>query len=110
MLPNLLTVGAVDRAGDEASFTSYGPTVKVHANGYQVESFIPGGERVALSGTSMAAPQVTNLAAKMLAVNPRLTPAQLIEIIVGSAEKTADGRRTLMNPAKAVAAARTRKS
>ena len=110
VLPNLLTVGAVDRAGDEASFTSYGPTVKVHANGYQVESFIPGGERVALSGTSMAAPQVTNLAAKMLAVNPRLTPAQLIEIIVGSAEKTADGRRTLMHPAKAVAAARTRKS
>ena len=110
VLPNLLTVGAVDRAGDEASFTSYGPTVKVHANGYQVESFIPGGERVALSGTSMAAPQVTNLAAKMLAVNPRLTPTQLIEIIVGSAEKTADGRRTLMHPAKAVAAARAHKS
>ena len=41
MLPNLLTVGAVDKAGDEASFTSYGPTVKVHANGYQVESVFP---------------------------------------------------------------------
>ena len=37
VLPNLLTVGAVDLAGDEAGFTSYGPTVKVHANGYQVE-------------------------------------------------------------------------
>ncbi len=74
MLPNLLTVGAVDLAGDEASFTSYGPTVKVHANGYQVESYLPGGERVALSGTSMASPQVTNLAAKMLAVNPKLKP------------------------------------
>lgn len=108
VLPNLLTVGAVDRAGDEASFTSYGPTVKVHANGYQVESFIPGGERVALSGTSMAAPQVTNLAAKMLAVNPRLTPPQLIEIIVATSEKTADGRRTLINPASAMEAARTR--
>ena len=46
VLPNLLTVGAVDKAGDEASFTSYGPTVKVHANGYQVESFLPGGDRV----------------------------------------------------------------
>ena len=107
--PNLLTVGAVDRAGDEASFTSYGPTVKVHANGYQVESVIPGGERVALSGTSMAAPQVANLAAKMLAVNPRLTPPQVIEIIVGTSEKTADGRRTLIHPARAVEAARSRK-
>lgn len=101
VLPNLLTVGAVDRAGDEAPFTSYGPTVKVHANGYQVESLLPGGARVALSGTSMAAPQVTNLAAKLLVLNPKLTTAQLIEAIVGSAEKTADGRRVLMHPKKA---------
>ena len=109
VLPNLLTVGAVDRAGDEASFTSYGPTVKVHANGYQVESFLPGGSRVALSGTSMASPQLTNLAGKMLAVNPRLTPVQVIAIIVSTADKTPDGRRTLVNPAKAVAAARRHK-
>ena len=107
VLPNLLTVGAVDKAGDEASFTSYGPTVKVHANGYQVESYLPGGERVALSGTSMAAPQVTGLAAKMLAVNPKLTPAQLIAIIEQTSEKPADGRRHLIDPKKAVAAARS---
>lgn len=105
VLPNLLTVGAVDQAGDEASFTSYGPTVKVHANGYQVESTIPGGERVAESGTSMAAPQVTGLAAKMLAVNPKLQPADLIRIIVATADKTPDGRRVLINPKQAIAAA-----
>jgi subtilisin family serine protease len=105
VLPNLLTVGAVDQAGDEASFTSYGPTVKVHANGYQVESFLPGGDRVAFSGTSMAAPQVANLAGKILAVNPALTPPQVIEIIVSTADKTADGRRTLVNPKKALQAA-----
>ncbi len=105
VLPNLLTVGAVDRAGDEASFTSYGPTVKVHANGYQVESYLPGGERVALSGTSMASPQVANLAAKMLAVNPRLKPADVIKLIVDNAERTADGRRNLMDAKRAVAAA-----
>lgn len=105
VLPNLLTVGAVDRAGDEADFTSYGPTVQVHANGYQVESYLPGGQRVALSGTSMAAPQVANLAAKMLAVNPELTPPQVIRIIVSTADKSADGRRTLLNPVQAMAKA-----
>jgi hypothetical protein len=105
VLPNLLTVGAVDRAGDEAGFTSYGPTVKVHANGYQVESFLPGGERVALSGTSMASPQVANLAAKMLAVNPKMKPTEVIKLIVDSAERSADGRRNLMDAKKAVAAA-----
>jgi subtilisin family serine protease len=103
--PNLLSVGAVDKAGDEASFTSYGPTIVVHANGYQVESVIPGGEKLAESGTSMAAPQVTNLAAKLLAVNPKLTPVQLIAIIRDTAERTADGRRNLIHPAKALAAA-----
>jgi hypothetical protein len=104
-LPNLLTVGAVDRAGDEVGFTSYGPTVKAHANGYQVESFLPGGQRVALSGTSMASPQVANLAGKILAVNPKLRPAEVIKIIVDTGERTADGRRNLIHPKKALAAA-----
>jgi hypothetical protein len=104
VLPNLLTIGAVDRAGDEVGFTSYGPTVKAHANGYQVESFLPGGERVALSGTSMASPQVANLAGKILAVNPKLKPAEVIKIIVDTGERTADGRRNLIHPKKALAA------
>jgi subtilisin family serine protease len=109
VLPNLLTVGAVDKAGDEASFTSYGPTVKVHANGYQVVSVIPGGEKLAESGTSMASPQVVNLAAKILAVNPKLTPPEVIALIRDNADKTADGRRILINPKKGVAAAQAGK-
>ena len=103
VLPNLITVRAVDRAGDGAPFTSYGATVKVHANGYQVESFLPGGARVALSGTSMASPQVANLAAKLLAVDPTLTPEALIRVITGTAERSADGRRILMDPKRALA-------
>ena len=96
--------GKVPRqAGDEAPFTSYGPTVVVHANGYQVESFLPGGQRVALSGTSMASPNVANLAAKMLAKKPALKPTEVIAIIRATADKTADGRRTLINPQKAMA-------
>ena len=104
-LPNLITAGAVDQAGDEARFTSYGPTVVAHANGYLVESYIPGGTKLKMSGTSMAAPNVANLAAKILAVNPKLTPPRVIEIIRTTADKTEDGRRFLINPRKAVAAA-----
>jgi hypothetical protein len=105
VLPNLLTVGAVDSAGEEAPFTSYGPTVKVHADGYQVESYLPGGSKVALSGTSMASPEVANLAAKLLAVNPKLTPTDLVRIITSTADASEDGRRHLINPKKALAAA-----
>jgi subtilisin family serine protease len=38
-------------------------------------------DRVKSSGTSNASPKVGNLAAKILAVNPKLTPPQVIEII-----------------------------
>lgn len=103
VLPNLVVVGAVDKAGDEASFTSYGPTVLLHANGYQVDSLVPGGRHVALSGTSMSSPQVTNLAAKMLAVKPSLKPAEVIEILRRTADRSEDGRRTLIHPARALA-------
>lgn len=109
-LPNLITAGAVDKAGDEAPFTSYGPTVVVHSNGYEVDSYVPGGERMKFSGTSMASPNVVNLAAKILAVNPGLKPPEVIRIIRDTADATADGRRHLINPKKAVAAAQNQTS
>jgi subtilisin family serine protease len=92
-LPNLLVVGAVDQAGDEASFTSYGKTVKVDANGYQVDSLTPGGKHLQLSGTSMASPNTANLAAKLIALDPKLTPVETIKLIVDGATTTPDGRR-----------------
>ena len=76
-----------------------------HSNGYEVESYVPGGERMKLSGTSMASPNVVNLAAKILAVNPGLKPPEVIRIIRDTADATADGRRHLINPKKALAAA-----
>jgi len=71
---------------------------------------IPGGDKLAESGTSMASPQVANLAAKMIAVNPALKPTEVIAIIKATADKTPDGRRNLINPVKAVAAATQRKA
>ncbi|HEU5352705.1 MAG TPA: S8 family serine peptidase [Terracidiphilus sp.] len=92
-LPNMLAVGAVDQAGDEASFTSYGPTVKVDADGYQVQSVVPGGEKLRMSGTSMASPNTVNLAAKLIALDPKLTPGQTIHLIIAGSTASPDGRR-----------------
>jgi len=102
-LPNLLVVGAVDQAGDETSFTSYGKTVSVDADGYEVPSTVPGGAIVKLSGTSMASPTTANLAAKLLALDPKLTPVQLIALIQKGATPTADGRRHLIDPKASLA-------
>jgi subtilisin family serine protease len=55
----------------------------------------------------MASPQVVNLAAKIIVVNPKLTPVQVIALIRDNADKTPDGRRTLINPKKTLAAAKS---
>jgi|CZKI01.1.fsa_nt_gi hypothetical protein len=105
-LPNMITVGAVDQAGEETSFSSFGPMVNVHANGYDVESYIPGGRRLKFSGTSMASPQVTNLAAKLFALDPALTPEDARALILSGCERS--GRVNLVNPAKSVELLRQR--
>jgi subtilisin family serine protease len=102
-LPNLITVGAVDQAGEETSFTSYGDTVKLHADGFQVESYVPGGTKLKFSGTSMASPNVVNLAAKLIALDPSLTPEQTIALMEKGADTSADGRIHLIDPKATVA-------
>jgi subtilisin family serine protease len=96
-LPNLITVGATNQAGDATSFTSYGKTVVVYASGYHVESFIPGGKKVKFSGTSMAAPQVTNLAAKLFATDPSLTAEKARDLIISGSTPSQDGKRKLID-------------
>ncbi len=84
---NVITVGAVDAYGEWATFTNSNPErVRIFDFGVGVPSLVPSGETLPLSGTSMASPNVANLAAKMLSVNPSLTPAQVSSII----EETGD--------------------
>ncbi len=108
-LPNLLVVGAVDRAGDPTSFTSGGENVRVHACGAMVESVTPGGRRVRASGTSQAAPAVANLAAKILALRPELDPAAVAALIVEGADRgPGGGDLDLINPRRSLELARAR--
>jgi subtilisin family serine protease len=100
-LPNLITVGAVDKSGEETAFSTFGKTVVVHANGFEVDSFLPGGDRARFSGTSMAAPQVTNLAGKLFALDPKLTPTEVKAMILAGAERK--GRVNLIHPKATIA-------
>jgi subtilisin family serine protease len=109
-LDNLLIAGAVDQAGEATSFTSFGPTVNVYSNGFEVDSFVPGGARMKLSGTSMASPNVVNLAAKLFALEPSLTPAEAARLIVDGAEVKQHGEQVLriIDPRKSVELLRAR--
>jgi subtilisin family serine protease len=100
----------VGPAGEETTFTSFGK-IDLYANGYEVESVLPGGDRQKWSGTSMASPQVANLAAKLLAVFPALTTVQLRGLIIdGCDEKVIAGnhRIRLMNEKRSFELARER--
>ena len=79
-LPNVMVSGAVDQAGDETSFTSFGNS-DVYSNGFEVESYVPGGARLKMSGTSMSAPNMTNLAAKLWALYPDLTADENVDFV-----------------------------
>ncbi len=88
--PNLLVVGAVDRFGNWATFTNSNPEhVRLFDFGVEVDSVIPSGEHVPLSGTSMASPNAANLAAKMISLDPALTPARTIEIMLATGDAIA---------------------
>jgi subtilisin family serine protease len=95
-LPNLIVVGAVDIEGKVTSFTTMGEGVDVYANGYEVESFIPGGTIKKSSGTSMASPQVANLAAKIWSRYPKLTVEAVKNAIINGATPSTENEAVLL--------------
>ena len=64
--PTLVSAGGIF----SPKFTCFGPEVAVSAPGVAIISSVPGGSFEAQSGTSMAAPHVTGLAALLLAHHP----------------------------------------
>jgi subtilisin family serine protease len=98
-VPNMLTVGAIDAYGKPTSFTTFGKNVTLYADGFEVDSYVPGGTRMKFSGTSMAAPNMANLAGKLLALNPGLTTLQVKELITkGATPMPGYEGRFIINP------------
>ena len=92
--PEAMAVGATDNRDLIASFTTTGPEMSVTAPGVDVYStwdtlFNPNTYSY-LSGTSMACPHVSGLAALVLSANPALSNVEVRQII----ESTADDKGT----------------
>jgi hypothetical protein len=85
----ILTVGATDRNGTMASFSSYGDYVDVLAPGVGVYSCTAANDSSygLKSGTSLAAPHVTGLAGLVWAADPGLSGPQVKQVITESAMK-----------------------
>lgn len=95
---NWIEVGALNWGKDGAfvaDFTNYGKTqVDVFAPGVDLYSSVPGSQYSAQSGTSMACPVVSGMAAVLWSYFPQLTAAQVKEIIIKSAVSYAERKVT----------------
>lgn len=86
---NIISVASVDSAGALSSFSNYGKTsVHIAAPGSVIYSTLLNGTYGSLSGTSMAAPHVTGLAALACSACPKLTMAQLKATILANGVKS----------------------
>jgi subtilisin family serine protease len=78
-LPNILSVGAIDRADTLLNVSNYGTsTVDIAGPGKNIYSTLPGGTHGFMTGTSQATAFATGLAALLMAHNPRLNNPQIL--------------------------------
>lgn len=85
--PDILAVGSITSNGSRSSFSNFGSELDVVAPGSGIYSTLPNNTIGSLSGTSMAAPHVSGVAALILSVNPNLTGKEVRDIIEKTSQK-----------------------
>ena len=102
--PNIISVSATDDKDDLASFSNFGATtVDLAAPGVNILSTLPANRYASYSGTSMATPYVTGVAALVKSNSPTLDDAQIKDRILQSVEKKAKLQGTSVTGASATA-------
>ena len=85
--PTAITVGATTSSDARASYSNYGSCVDVFAPGSNITSawFTSATATNTISGTSMASPHVSGIAALALNANPSATPSAVAQFILTNA-------------------------
>jgi len=80
-LENVVAVSATNETDQLASFSNYGNWIDLAAPGVAIWTTTQGGGYGAWSGTSLATPIVSGLAALVFSVKPSLTSAQVVSLM-----------------------------
>jgi subtilisin family serine protease len=85
--PNAITVNAATKSNNDADYSNFGDCSDIYAPGSEVKSADSDSntDTAILSGTSMAAPHVSGVVARILSHYPTLTPAQVWEKVEAEA-------------------------
>ena len=94
-IDGVISVASLSNSGDLSWYTNYGSSVTIAAPGGNADgsvvgeiiSTVPYSNYYGLSGTSMASPIVAGAAALIKAENKDLSPADIEDILTGSADK-----------------------
>ncbi|MDR2590949.1 MAG: S8 family serine peptidase [Oscillospiraceae bacterium] len=98
-LPNMISVGAIDKNNERCSFSNFGESVHVFAPGVSIYTtctgkngdhshwHCSGNSHCTVDGTSLAAPYVTGVAALLLSVYPDATTEELKSVILDGANQ-----------------------
>lgn len=79
--PRVVSVGATDATGRQASFSNSGPQLRLTAPGIGIQAAALANQRAPFSGTSAATPVVTGALAALLSQTPGLTATQAVALL-----------------------------
>lgn len=93
---NVISVASIQKNLQKSGFSNHVQNLEmgVCAPGENIWSTTPSNSYAALSGTSMATPQVAGLIAIMKSIRPTLTTREVFNILNNSGKSTADPQRT----------------
>lgn len=89
-LPNVIAVSAMNMDDEITSWSNHGPEIDLAAPGSRITSTYLKGTYATWSGTSMATPHVSAAAALAIARHPKMTSAEIVQLLFERAEDLGD--------------------
>ncbi len=99
IIPNAITVGALDRSNKTCDFSNYGKVVDIYSTGYGLTQYTTSGDDLFMcwAGTSASTPVVSSIVALLLSIKPDLTAQEIEKLFLETGDSTNDSNESEAN-------------